>query len=223
MSNTQPVSISLRGMSKLPAVGPFRPLVLDTTGGPMETRLFEAPNAKAAILWLGEAQGEFPSPADGMFDRLAERYQSFGVASLRLQYRNPGDFGGVGLDALVGAFVLQQLQFERVVVVGHGIAATGAVQAGITFPFVVGVALLAPRGLDAQRAAGLSPTPLLVLHGTEDKVVPTQKSRELMDQAQEPKRIYYYQRTGHEFTESVEAVTEDLTDWLNDQLGLAKA
>lgn len=222
MSNTQPVSISLRGMTKLPAVGPFHPLVLDTTDGIMESRLYEADQAKAAILWLGEAEGEFPSPADGLYERLAERYQSFGVTSLRLQYRNPSDFAGLSLDVLVGAFVLQQLQFERVVVVGHGIAATGAVQAGITFPFVTGVALLAPRGIEPQRVAGLSPTPLLVLHGTEDKIVPTQRSRELIDQAQEPKRIYYYQRTGHDFRESVDALTEDLTEWLNTQLGLSK-
>ena len=108
MSNTQPVSISLRGMTKLPAVGPFHPLVLDTTDGIIESRLYEADNAKAAILWLGEAEGEFPSPADGLYERQAERYQSFGVASLRLQYRNPAEFAGLSHDLLVGAFVHHQ-------------------------------------------------------------------------------------------------------------------
>ena len=225
MAESKAVSLSLRGATLLPAVGAFRPMVLDTTEGNMEARFYEANNPQApkrAILWLGDAYGEFDSPAEGMYDRLAERFQAFGTASLRLQYRNPGDHAQAGLDALVGAFMLQQQGFERVVVVGHGQGALGAVQAGLAFPSVAAVALLAPRALAAEGVERLSPKPLLVLHGTADAVIPTSVSRDLVAKAKEPKRLYYYQEADHRLTQKADAVSEDLSEWLVEQLELGQ-
>lgn len=221
MPSDSSVSLSLLGVTALKPVGAFRPLVLQTTGGNMEARLFEVAQAKAAILWLGDARGGFDSPADKLYDRLAERFQAFGVASLRLQYRQPLDLGQDGLDALVGAFLLQQQGIEKLVIVGHGAGAIGAVAAGQAFAEVAGVALLAPHPRAAHQIERLAPKSLLVLHGTADAVHPTAGSRTLLDQAGEPKRIYYYQNTGHELTEAADAVGEDLSDWLKTTLGLA--
>lgn len=223
MPESQRVSLSLRGITALKPVGAFRPLVLDTTLGSLEARLYEAPGGTAAILWLGDAKGGFDSPAGDLYDRLAERFQAFGVISLRLQYRNPTDHAQMGLDAMVGAFLLQQQGVQRLVVVGHGMGALGAVQAGVNFPFVTAVAILAPHPIAAEGVDRLSPTPLLVLHGTEDNLIATSSSRALLDRAGEPKRIYYYQKAGHDLNEAAEAVTEDLSDWLKDQLALGQA
>lgn len=220
MPSSQPVTLSLRGVTALNPVGAFRPLLLDTTAGSIETRLYEAPGATSAILWLGDMKGGFDSPADKLYDRLAEQFQALKVISLRMQYRNPGDHAQIGLDALVGAFLLQQQGVERLIVVGHGMGALGAVQAGLAFPFVTGVAVLAPHPVAAEGAERLSPTPLLVLHGTEDQLVPTSASRALLDKVGEPKRIHYYQKAGHDLVEAKDAVSEDLTDWLKEQLAI---
>lgn len=224
MADQQTASLSLQGMTLMPATdAAFRGVLLDTSAGSIETRFYQAPGAKAAILWLGDAYGGFDSPAEGLYDRLAERFQAMGISSLRMQYRNPTDEAQTGLDALVGAFLLNNQGYERVVVVGHGQGSLGAVQAGLRFPFVTGVALLAPRDVAADGIEGLSPTPLLVQHGTEDPVIPASVARALHDRAGDPKQIYYYQKAGHKLDEAADAVSEDLSDWLKQQLGLNRS
>jgi hypothetical protein len=221
MADTNQVSLSLRGASIMPAHGAYNPLLLDTNEGSIEARIYqpETPREPAsAIVWLGDAVGGFDSPAEGLYDRLAERFQGLGVSSLRLQYRNPADHGQSGLDALVAVFLLVNQGFERIVVVGHGSGALGAVQAGLAFPAVTAVAAIAPAPFAAEGVEKLSPKPLLLLHGTNDAYVPTQVSREMMDKAQEPKRIYYYQGADHALSQVADAVTDELAEWLEEQL-----
>lgn len=225
MTASQPVSLSLRGATMLPASGPFSPMVLDTTDGSIETRFYQPEQSQlpaTAILWLGDAVGGFDSPAGGAYDRLAERFQALGVASLRMQYRNPSDHAGSGLDALVGAFLLVNQGFERIAVVGHGLGALGAVQVGLTFPAVAGVAAIAPHPAAVDGIDLLAPKPLLVMHGTADEVVRTDVSREMLAKAHEPKRIYYYQGADHGLTQAADAAETDLTEWLNETLGLGQ-
>lgn len=221
MADTQSVSLSLRGATVLPAQGAYHPLLLDTSEGPIEARIYqpETPREPAsAIVWLGDAVGGFDSPAEGLYDRLAERFQSLGVSSLRLQYRNPLDHAQAGLDALVAVFLLVQQGIERIVVVGHGSGALGAVQAGQAFPAVTAVAAIAPAPFAAEGVERLSPKPLLVLHGTADAHVPTQVARDMLGRAGEPKRIYYYQGADHSLAQAAESVSTELGEWLQEQL-----
>lgn len=221
MADTQPVSLSLRGATVMPAHGAFNPLLLDTSEGHIEARIYqpETPREPAsAIVWLGDAVGGFDSPAEGLYDRLAERFQGLGVSSLRLQYRNPADHAQSGLDALVAVFLLIQQGVERIVVVGHGSGALGAVQAGLAFPAVTAVAAIAPAPFASEGVERLAPKPLLVLHGTADAHVPTQVARDILGRAQEPKRIYYYQGADHTLTQAADAVTTELSEWLEEQL-----
>ena len=217
MSDAQ--TLSLRGLTMLKPVGAFRPAVLDTSNGILETRWYEVPQAQAAILWLGDTGGGFDSPANGLFDRLAESFKDQGVASLRVQYRKPADATQNGLDALVSAFMLQRLEVARLVVVAWGVGALGALEATRGFETVAAVALLAPYGLKPGAAAGLG-RPLLVLHGTADRVAPTQGARDLLAQAEEPKRIVYYPEADHGLQTVAAEVEADLAAWLARQLGV---
>jgi fermentation-respiration switch protein FrsA (DUF1100 family) len=140
------------------------------------------------------------------------------VASLRLQYRNPAEHSQSALDALVAVFLLVQQGFERVIAVGHGSGALGAVQAALAFPAVAAVAAIAPAPFAAEGVEKLSPKPLLVLQGTNDPFVPTQVARDLLDKAQEPKRMYYYQGADHSLSQAADAVAEELGEWLEEQL-----
>jgi hypothetical protein len=226
MTPSQPVSLSLRGATLMPATGPYSPMVLDTTEGPIEARFYqpEQPSVPStAILWLGDVTGGFDSPAGGAYDRLAERFQALGVASLRLQYRNPLDHATSGLDALVGAFLLVNQGFERFVAVGHGLGALGAVQVGLSFPAAAGVAAIAPHQTAIDGIERLSPKPLLLMHGTADIQVRTQVSREILAKAREPKRIYYYQGADHQLSQAVEPASADLFEWISETLDLGKA
>ena len=214
-------TLTLRGLTMLKPVGAFRPAVLDTNDGIVETRWYEVPKAPAAILWLGDDVGGFDSPANGLFDRLAERYKGEGVASLRVQYRRPSDRSQVGLDALVAAATLQQLEVARVVVVAWGLGAVGALAVASHFRTAAAVALVAPHGTQAKAAAGLG-RPLLILHGTGDRKAPTQASRDLLAHADEPKRIVYYPDADHDLAGVAGAVEAELATWLDRQLGVGE-
>ncbi|MNS51454.1 Alpha/beta hydrolase family protein [compost metagenome] len=225
MTASQPVSLSLRGATLMPPTGPYSGLLLDTSEGTIEARLYQPTTqleTPTAIVWLGDDAGGFDSPADGLYDRLAERFQALGVASLRVQYRNPADHAASGLDALVSTFLLTQQGFGRIVVVGHGQGALGAVQAGLSFPAVAAVAVMAPDATALEGIEGLAPKPLLIMHGTADAVTPTQVARDMLARAAEPKRIYYYQGADHQLTQAADVVTDELSDWLKEQLGLGR-
>ncbi|MNU09581.1 hypothetical protein D3C72_2562290 [compost metagenome] len=58
------------------------------------------------------------------------------------------------------------------------------------------------------------------MHGTADTVTPTQVSRTMLAQAQEPKRIYYYQDADHDLSQAAEAVNDELGTWLDEVLAL---
>jgi fermentation-respiration switch protein FrsA (DUF1100 family) len=203
----------------LKQVGAFRPAVLDTSAGVLETRWYEVAKPDTAVLWLGDAGGGFDSPAAGLFDRLAEAYQQRGVGSLRVQFRQPGDAAQVGLDALVATHLLQRLEVARIVVVAWGVSAAGALEAARQFPTVAAVALLAPKGAAATAAAGLG-RPLLILHGTGDRVAPTSTARDLLAKADEPKRIVYYPDAEHDLATCAADVEAELAGWLDRQLGV---
>lgn len=214
-------TLSLRGLTMLQQVGAFRPAVLDTSDGTVETRWYEGTKGGTAVLWLGDAVGGFDSPANGLYDRLAEAFKAQGVGSLRLQYRLPMDAISDGLDALVATFALQRLEVSRIVIVAWGLGAVGALEAARRFPTVAAVALLAPRSVQGKAAAGLD-RPLLILHGTGDRVAPTQVSRDLLAQAGEPKRIVYYPDADHDLAGCAGELEAELTTWLERQLGVGQ-
>ncbi len=219
MSEAQ--TLSLRGVTMMHQVGAFRPAVLDTSNGIVESRWYEGAKGGSAILWLGDAVGGFDSPANGLYDRLAVAFQAQGVGSLRVQYRLAADPIQDGLDALVAAYLLQRLEVSRIVPVGWGLGAVGALEVARRFDTVAAVALLAPRAVPAKAAAGLD-RPLLILHGTGDRVAPTQASRDLIAKAAEPKRIVYFPDADHDLATCAAEVEAELTTWLDRQLGVGQ-
>lgn len=214
-------SLSVQGISMLPQVGAFRPAVLETSGGLIETRWYAAAGATSAAVFFGDTGGGFDSPADGLFDRLAERVQGAGAGALRVQYRRPTDPVAIGLDGLVSCFMLQRLEVARIVVVGWGLGAMAALQAASLFPTVTAVALLAPYGV-AQGAASRLGRPLAIWHGTSDALAPTDLTRALLERADDPKRVRYVPEAGHDLVVGAEALETELAAWLEQQLGVGE-
>ena len=213
-------TLRLLGATLLPLVGALHPLVLDTNAGLLECQLYPGAPDGVGLLWLGDADPGFPSPANGLFDRLAASYGAEGVWSLRVQYRNPGSLPDVGLDALVAARALLDAGPRAIIAIGHGAGALGAIHVALTFEEVTALALLAPTGAHAAPLAGLGPKPLFIGHGTADAVAPTADSRAMLAAAPGPsKRICYYRDAGHDLVSAAPAVESDLVGWLTGLLG----
>lgn len=68
---------------------------------------------------------------------------------------------------------------------------------------------LVPPGLDAgDVVARISPTPLLIMHGTADRVIPVAHARRLYDRAAEPKTLWLVPDRDH-----TEAITDPFGPW----------
>lgn len=215
--SSQPLSLSLVGYTLSPPEGAFRPLALDTSAGLLEARYHEAEVPRGAILWLGDAREGFATPAEGLYDRLAERFQALGAASLRVGYRWPADPVQRGLDALVCAFWLARQGFERIVVVGHGAGCEAALRVGLQMAGVTGVALLAPRAADAVGFEALGAKPRLAMLPE----APQAASAPFGGEGAGAALRCDYPGAGTDFAGAVDAVGEDLSDWLKERFGWA--
>ena len=173
---------------------------------------------EAAIVWVWGAGGGVTGPAGGIYVRLAEKLAAEGIASLRLDYRLPNDLYECVLDTLAGVTLLSGVGFKRVALVGHSFGGAVVIAAAPYNDKVVAVAGLSSQSAGAQRVADIAPRPLLLVHGTDDAIIPTRASQFIYDLAQQPKELRFYEGAGHGLTECREELDELLFDWLKKKL-----
>jgi alpha-beta hydrolase superfamily lysophospholipase len=193
-------------------------LVLHTDKGPVHCRWHGA-GRREGVLWFGGAGGGLDGPAGGLYPRLAARLSGHGVSSLRVDYRNPVDFVGCVLDALLGCGYAAARGCDRLALVGHSAGGAVVIAAGARSPAVVGVAALSSQTFGTEDAPALRPRRLLLLHGSADEVVPDTCSRDIYRRAAQPKELIVYPGCRHGLDQCREQVDADLTRWLLETLG----
>jgi hypothetical protein len=206
--------LELRSVERGPVEDEADVLRLHTNAGAIETRYHAADSGDVAVLWVFGAGGGLGGPAGGLYPRLAERLVPHGVASLRMDYRRPGDLSACVLDALVGIGYLRTRGRTRAVLVGHSFGGAVAISAGVESADVVAVAALSSQTAGALHIADLSPRPVLLMHGTADEVLPDRCSRHLYSLAREPRQIILYPGCRHGLDQCRDAVDRDLFAWL---------
>ncbi len=189
-------------------------LGLRTDTGTILCRWHTAMAGDAAVLWAFGAGGGLNGPAGGLYPRLATRLAVEGVASMELAYRHAGDLDQCILDVLLGVTYLGRIGRTRVALVGHSFGGAVAIAAGTMSPAVVGVAALSSQTYGTVAVDQLSPRPLLLVHGTQDQVLPDRCSRDLYRRAREPKELILYPGSGHGLDECREELDRDLLRWL---------
>ena len=189
------------------------PFEIETDAGIINARYHEAPFTNAAVIWMFGAEGGLGGPAGGMYTRLAKRLLDHDVASLRVDYRNPGDLVSSVLDILVSVYVLGSLGCTRVVLVGHSFGGAVAICAGAANPAVAGVAALSSQSAYTDSVTDLAGRPLLLMHGTRDEILPHSCSEEIFRIACEPKEIRFYD-CRHGLDECRDQIDADLIDWI---------
>lgn len=186
---------------------------LRTDDGVVDCRFHPAPTGDAAVVWVGGAGGGLFGPAGGMYPRLAESLIPHGIASLRLHYRYPNDLFPCVLDTLLGVAWLETRGRGRVALVGHSFGGAVVITAGVESAEVVGVAALSSQTYGTRTVAQLSPKPLLLIHGSDDEVLPDLCSRDIYKRARDPKEMRIY-TCRHGLDECREEVDRYLLDWL---------
>jgi pimeloyl-ACP methyl ester carboxylesterase len=166
-----------------------------------------------AALFLGGAIGGLSGPS-GLYHRVAKRTGGF-----RVHYRFPGELDECVADVLLLVAMLERRGTERVVLVGHSFGGAVAVAAGVGMgERCTGVVTLATQAPGAERIEELAGTPILLIHGDSDGILPADASRWLHMGAGEPKELVIVPGEGHLFEGVVDALTERVAAFVDSAL-----
>lgn len=185
-------------------------LEVSTARGTVRGVLYPVEGATDAVAMVGGA---------GVYEELATRLQAGGAAALRLEYRTPNYLEECVHDLLAGIEALDQRGIEWVVLVGWSFGGAVVISVGAASGTVVGVATVASQTQGADAVGELSPEKsLLLIHGTADRVLSYELSRDLYASAGEPKELVLYPDDGHGIEGHRPEMLEKLYGWSNELL-----
>jgi len=198
-------------------------ITLGTPRGDIHCLYHPAAGATAAVLWVGGTGGGFAGPAGGMYPLLAARLATAGIASLRLDYRNPNSLAECMLDVLAGVRLLERRAIAAVALVGHSFGGAVVIRAALYSPTVKAVVTIASQNGGTQGVERLAPRPLLLVHGAADNIIPPAASQEIYARAAQPKELVLRAGAGHLLAEDATGVQQLVADWLLRQLQAPRA
>jgi pimeloyl-ACP methyl ester carboxylesterase len=169
----------------------------------------------ATTLFLGGALGGLSGPAHGLYHTLARR-----LGGVRIHYRKPGRLDDCLMDVLLVHHLLARRGVERVALVGHSFGGAVAIGAGALLgDACAGVCALSTQVPGTENVDKLAGTPLLLIHGDNDGVLPDLCSHNVYDRAGEPKDLLIVPGEGHLLDGVSEALADRVEAFLGDALG----
>ncbi len=190
---------------------------IPTPEGPVLGLLHPAEAARGAVIMVGGSRGGLWGPA-GIYVPLANRLQAAGITALRLEYRRPNRLADCIADVGTAIGMLEERGLGRVALIGWSFGGAVVIGAGVANPTVVGVATVASQTYGADLVGRLAPKPLLLLHGTADRVLSDACSRRLYARAGEPKELVLYPGDDHGLTRHAPQALDKLSAWSTDLL-----
>ncbi len=217
---TETLQMALQDVEARATRAGYDDIRLLTSRGTVAGRLYRAPGATSAVIWVGSAGGGWDTPARGLYPQLSNRLRDQGITSLRLRYRCPGTLMESVLDVLTGVAYLDGAGITRIGLVGHSFGGAVVIQAAAVAPSVCTVVTLATQSYGAEGVAELpSGCSILLLHGGRDRVLRPACSTAVHRLAREPKRLVLYADAGHGLDEVAEAVYDCVYEWIVAELG----
>lgn len=208
--------LTLQSIERHAGHGTGEPVVLHTDRGDIVCRYHAALPAfgarARAVLWVGGATGGLEGPAGGLYPAACHQLQERAVAGLRLHYRRPNELPDCILDTLVGVSFLRLQGFERTALVGYSFGGAVVISAGAVSESVTAVVAISTQTYGANLAPQLSPRSLLLVHGADDRVLPSVCSELVYAAAREPKELKVFAGADH----GLDAVRDDLLELLVD-------
>ena len=188
------------------------------------TLLWHGPRpCEDVVLACSGAMGSLLGPADGLYHDLGNELTSQGIATVRVGYRRAGDLGRCVHDLAAAAQLAVGEGARHFVTVGHSFGGAVAIQAAIVLGgLVAGVVTLATQSAGCETAEELGDTPLLLVHGEHDELLPSETSfvvRELAGHGD----VVLLPATGHLLRESGDDVRALLGEWIPARFADARA
>jgi dienelactone hydrolase len=189
-----------------------RQLAISTPHGTVRGVYHPIKDATSAVVMVSGAFGGMAGPS-GAYPALARQLQAAQIAALRLDYRKPENTNECVYDLDAGLEEFRRRGFQRFALVGWSFGGAVVISSGVAHSDVLGVSTLASQTAGTAAVGRLTPRSLLLLHGTEDQVLPDWCSRYLYEEAGEPKRLILCEGDGHEFSRSHAEVVRILFEW----------
>ena len=196
------------------------PVLLATNRGRIPSLLHRSGSGTRAVLWVWGIRGGFDGPAEGIYGRMAELLVPKDIASLRVDYRCPGNLVECILDVLVSLEFLTSEGYNEICLVGHSFGGAVVISAGAAIPEVKAVVALSSQTLGADRPDLLSPRSLLLIHGMEDRNLPYSCSEMIYKSALQPKELVLLPGTGHGLRQSAVEVERRIQAFITQNLRL---
>lgn len=190
-------------------------LEVETTRGTVQAFIHPCEGKTGCAVFIGGAGGGNGAvgPADEVYVRLGRELVAQGVTSVRLIYREAGEFTECVLDTLAVCSVLKGLGAQKAVIVGHSFGGAVAIKAGELAPIASAVVGMSSQRYGTQDVERLG-KPLLLIHGADDQVLLPEASEDIFGRAQEPKRMVILEGAGHGLREASDDVYNLLTDYI---------
>ena len=194
----------------------YTPIRLVTRRGEVECRYYYIVGPLKAVIWVGGVGGGWDTPARGLYPHLCQKLIKKEINSLRVHFRYPTDLYESVLDVIEGIHFLEQQGIESIGLVGHSFGGAVVIQAGTACSDTVRtVVTLSTQSYGAEGVSRLKKgSSILLIHGTDDKVLPPYCSSYVYNLANDPKEIILYKGTMHGLDESGEEVHQMVYDWL---------
>ena len=193
----------------------YIPITITTDRREIFCRYYKSEKANSAAIWVGGVGGGFDTPANGLYPQLSKRLLDKNISSLRIQYRNPTNLAECIYDVQAGIKFLQNEGISNIALIGHSLGGSVVIQAATLSKNVVTVVALASQSYGADIVQDLGEeTSILLIHGTDDSVLPASCSNVIFGKAHEPKERVLLSGNGHCLEESAEDVKEIVYNWI---------
>jgi len=171
-------------------------------------------DAENVVLMVGGAMGGVLGPAEGLYFDLAETMAALGIGTIRIGYRKPNDLPRCLHDTAAAADLATRSGTRRFITIGHSFGGAVAVQAGVAFrDHCAGVVTLATQSAGCETAETLGTTPLLLMHGDSDEILPMMASQ-MVQMIAGTGELVILPGAGHLLTEAADELRQRLITWI---------
>ena len=200
------ITLSIKGVRGQESAEPgWVEITLDTTRGDITLLMAAHEGGTGVVVFLAGAGGGDRGPANDLFVRLGQDLTDAGVSSVRVKYREPGEFEECVADAMAACSFLKAVGADSVVFVGHSFGGAVAVKAGELTPLAKAVCSMSTQRYGTFEVEELG-KPLLLIHGSKDEVLDKAASEDVFERAREPKRLVVLEGSGHGLMEHEDEV-----------------
>jgi pimeloyl-ACP methyl ester carboxylesterase len=184
----------------------------------IDCRYYASKDATKAVICVGGVGGGWDSPARDLYSELSQSLLSNGISSLRVRYRHPTDLDECVIDVIAGIMFLEHNKIQSVGLVGHSLGGAVVIKAAAASSNIVRtVVTLSTQSYGAAEYVsklGQKRCSILLIHGTDDDVLPQMCSSYLYNKASNPKHIILFEGAKHGLDEAADKVYRSTYQWL---------